>query len=976
MNVVGSLRVLLGLNTAEFEADLGKAQAAASAALRRIAAEGRQLDRLGQQGKALGVALTVGLTAPIIAFGAQATRSSLEMAKGMGAVSTLIPGATARVAELKRGVQDLALNSTKSTADLTSGLYEVISAFGDSGDTLKILDLNARAATAGVSTTLEAIKLTSAVTKAYGDTSADAVRHVSDLALLTANLGQTTFPELAASIGRVTPLGKTLNVSQEELFATFATLTGVTGGTAEVSTQLAAVLRGMLAPTDEMSTAIHRLGFASAETMLAQLGLVGSLKAVVGTTDGSAASVGKLFGQAEALNAVFALTGAQAGAFEKNLAAMWKAAGATDQAAKAQSQIDGLGQAITKLQNAFNVGLQQSGDALTPTLVHLADAAAPLVRALGTVVAGFTALPQPVQATVITVLALAAAAGPTVYVLGAMTSGVGQALVGLTSFARFTGVAGRGALSLGGTLGTASAAVHAFGNSVPILTLRLGAAALAARVFGPAMAALNGIAFTLGNSVTVLSVRLWLSSAASAGAAAAKALLARVMVFTSGAASGLLARIAALPIVQAAAAAGSNLLAAAQARLGLAMSAVATAVAVVAVAWASWKVGEWIGETTGATDALGRFAARLMGGQAAVDEYNKNLQSGAFTNKKFGEAAAEAAKRVEDLKGRLSGSTAQQGMAELEQSVRQMASSGQLTADALGRVRSEVEALQAQGAKLTPYLTTVLAPPRAPKLDDDQVKSLRAVRGELGQLQAAQRSTYEGAVAGIRNAIAARVAEAKGVAAITAALFALQAAQIQAANTDLIRTQLGSVAGEVQQQAREVEQALVAAAMRATLITDGMSQASRDRVEGDIQRALEGGARLTEDLLARASATGRLTQEQLGEAATKLDALRSRGAELPPVIARITEEWKGAAAGVDVFEAEARKALDQFALVAREPFGTVARQRARSPGPPARRGPGRRSTSSPCSALPLGPSSRSSSAGKRAQPPAPAGSWA
>ena len=38
----------------------------------------------------------------------------------------------------------------------------------------------------------------------YGDTSAAAVAKASDLALLTVRLGQTTFPELAASIGRVT----------------------------------------------------------------------------------------------------------------------------------------------------------------------------------------------------------------------------------------------------------------------------------------------------------------------------------------------------------------------------------------------------------------------------------------------------------------------------------------------------------------------------------------------------------------------------------------------------------------------------------------------------------------------------------------------------------------------------------------------------------------------------------------------------
>ena len=51
----------------------------------------------------------------------------------------------------------------------------------------------------------------------------------------------TTFPELAASIGRVVPVAAKMNVAQEELFAGFATLTGVTGSAAEVSTQLAGI---------------------------------------------------------------------------------------------------------------------------------------------------------------------------------------------------------------------------------------------------------------------------------------------------------------------------------------------------------------------------------------------------------------------------------------------------------------------------------------------------------------------------------------------------------------------------------------------------------------------------------------------------------------------------------------------------------------------------------------------------------------
>ena len=81
-----------------------------------------------------------------------------------------------------------------------------------------------------------------------------------DLAFETVRLGQTTFPELAASMGRVVPLAASLKLSQEELFAAMATGTGVTGGAAEVSTQLRAVLQSLLDPSKELEKEFKKMG--------------------------------------------------------------------------------------------------------------------------------------------------------------------------------------------------------------------------------------------------------------------------------------------------------------------------------------------------------------------------------------------------------------------------------------------------------------------------------------------------------------------------------------------------------------------------------------------------------------------------------------------------------------------------------------------------------------------------------------------
>ena len=70
-----------------------------------------------------------------------------DLNKAMGNVASLIQ-CHRRVAELKTGIRGLAPVIGVTTADLADGAYQVISAFGDTNDTLAILETNARAAAA------------------------------------------------------------------------------------------------------------------------------------------------------------------------------------------------------------------------------------------------------------------------------------------------------------------------------------------------------------------------------------------------------------------------------------------------------------------------------------------------------------------------------------------------------------------------------------------------------------------------------------------------------------------------------------------------------------------------------------------------------------------------------------------------------------------------------------------------------------
>jgi len=439
-----------------------------------------KLEKFGASATKIGKGMTMAITAPLIAMGTAAVNASLQMNKGMADVATLIPGNIQRVEELKKGVQDLSVQWGKSTADMTRGLYEVVSAFGDTNETLAQLEIASKLATAGVSTTLDALRLLSAITKGYGDTSAEAMRKASDLMMTVVKLGQTTFPELAASITGTIPLAASLGVKIEEVAGLFATLTGVTGNAAEVGTQVEGMLAGLMKQTDTMAKSIKGLGYETAQQMIEALGLVEAYKQLIATTDGTQESISKLLMRREGLTALFALTGGQADTFTKKMQAMGDAAGYTDEAVREQTEgINAAGFAWDVFKTKLSVTLQKWGDDLLPFFEKLLDFFDRTISKLGDMADGFNKADPAMQKFYITIGLIVVALGPLLIGLGKLAQAfvfIRMALVG-GAVAGAAGAAGGGAAVGAGLIAalTGTAAVL----SGLVLIIGAGAAAFA-----------------------------------------------------------------------------------------------------------------------------------------------------------------------------------------------------------------------------------------------------------------------------------------------------------------------------------------------------------------------------------------------------------------------------------------------------------------------------------------------------------------
>lgn len=352
-------------------------KAACNTADKNLAALGKTAKTAGK----IAAGAVVAAATAVATLGTAAVKSAEEYEAQLANVSTLLTGTEAEVAARTAEIGDQVLKISNrtgvATADLTDGMYQVVSAFGDSADAAAILETAAKSAAAGNATTTDSINLLSAVTKGYGDTSADAVQQAADLAFATVRLGQTSFPELAAGMGKVIPLASTLGLEQEQLWGAMATLTGVTGSTAEVVTQMKATMQAFLSPSKNMQAALKNMGYESGQALLESKGLQGSLDALKDAVGGNELAFAGLFSSVEAQTAVLAMAGNQAENLTSKTAEMYEATGAANTAFERQT--NNLKYDIKMIKNLGANFLTQLGTNILPYVREFAEAALPVV---------------------------------------------------------------------------------------------------------------------------------------------------------------------------------------------------------------------------------------------------------------------------------------------------------------------------------------------------------------------------------------------------------------------------------------------------------------------------------------------------------------------------------------------------------------------------------------------------------------------
>lgn len=361
------------------------------------------------------------ISAAVAGVGAASGKMALDFEDSMANVNTLLDDPS-HLEGYKNAVRRISDNTGLSLETMSAGMYQAISSLGDGGEeTERIFTTMARSAKAGGAEVSDSVALISAGMKGYNDVSNETAQKISDLAFQTAKLGVTTFPEMAKSMQPLFPLANSLNLSYEELFGSMATLTGVTGNTAEVSTQLKAVFSNLMAPTTAMQGVIEKYGYSSGQAMLESEGLAGMLKIVQNETGGQADKMAELFSSTEAVTAMTALTGSQFDTFNDKLGQMSDAAGATNAAyEKLQTNGDKLRKTWNQVKNTGVLLGSTMIDMMVPAIMMITDK-------IDTFSEYFANADDSTKRFIVTVGAIVAAIAPALMLMGKL-AGIGAAL--------------------------------------------------------------------------------------------------------------------------------------------------------------------------------------------------------------------------------------------------------------------------------------------------------------------------------------------------------------------------------------------------------------------------------------------------------------------------------------------------------------------------------------------------------------------
>lgn len=327
----------------------------------------------------------------------ECSRSAAEFESGIAKVSTIADTSRVSLSTIEADIMSLSRNTGQSAGDITEAAYQAMSASVDTASAVQFVDEANKLAVGGFTQQATAADVLTTAINAYGLQVAEATR-LSDMLIMTQNLGKTTVDELAQNMGRVIPLASAYNVEMDNLSAAYAEMTKNGIATAESTTYIKSMLNELGSSGSEVSKVLtEQTGQSFAQLMQDGYSLGDVLQVIGQSVDGNTTAFNNLWGSQEAGIGALSLFNSGAAAFNGTLREMQGSAGATEKAYSAMTDTTEF--AAQRMSNSFSNLKLTVGGQLNPVMEELYNRVADTIDSFTTfaeenpeVVAGISSL--------------------------------------------------------------------------------------------------------------------------------------------------------------------------------------------------------------------------------------------------------------------------------------------------------------------------------------------------------------------------------------------------------------------------------------------------------------------------------------------------------------------------------------------------------------------------------------------------------
>ncbi len=211
---------------------------------------------------------------------------ALTFQTNMTKIVALVGVPREQVEAWKNDLRSLAPVVGKTLGELSEGLFFVTSAGFRGSDAIDVLTQSAKASTAGLGEIKSIADLVTSAVNAYGIENLSAA-DATDILVSAVREGKAEAPDFAASLGQVLPVASNMGVEFHEVAAAIASMTRTGSNAAEATTQLRAIMTGLLKPTSEAEKALAAMGTSSSELrrILREDGLLAALAEIKELTE-------------------------------------------------------------------------------------------------------------------------------------------------------------------------------------------------------------------------------------------------------------------------------------------------------------------------------------------------------------------------------------------------------------------------------------------------------------------------------------------------------------------------------------------------------------------------------------------------------------------------------------------------------------------------------------------------------------------